>query len=103
MRDLDEIRTRLGALEDEVTRLRDDAAATRTLAALADRDASEVRSALRAHTPALSALRETQVEQSRTLETIAQAVGTVVAEQGQQRETLAELTSLVRRLTERDA
>ena len=47
MGDLEEIRDRVDMLEAEVARLREDAAATRTLAAMADRDASEVRSALR--------------------------------------------------------
>ena len=48
-----------------------DAQAARTLAAGADRDVSEVRAELRAHTRVLNALRETQVEQGR-----------VIAEQG---------------------
>ena len=87
MSDLDEIRDRLDALEDEVTRLRDDAearredaTATRTLAALADRDAGEVRGALRAHTRLLNALRETQSEQGRALVSVSQAVGGLTTE-----------------------
>ncbi|MGH3698541.1 MAG: hypothetical protein ACRDQY_03540, partial [Pseudonocardiaceae bacterium] len=40
-----------------------DAAAARVLAAGADHDVSEVRAELRAHTKALNALRETQLEQ----------------------------------------
>ncbi len=61
--------TRLVTLEGEVARLREqvalsssDAAAARVLAAGADHDVSEVRAELRAHTQALNALRETQLE-----------------------------------------
>ena len=66
----DDFMTRLTSLEREVARLREqavltstDAAATRVLAAGADRDVSEVRAELRAHTQGLNALRETQLEQ----------------------------------------
>ncbi|MGH4002376.1 MAG: hypothetical protein ACRDTJ_33475 [Pseudonocardiaceae bacterium] len=61
-------------LEREVVRLREqvmlnssDATAARVLAAGADRDVSEVRAELRAHTQALNALRETQLEQGRAI------------------------------------
>jgi chromosome segregation ATPase len=108
MSDLDEIRSRLGSLEDEVARMREDASATRTLAAMADRDASEVRGALRAHTQLLNALRATQAEQGRAMETIAHAIGGLATEQAHQSETLArqgdalaELTTMVRCLIER--
>lgn len=53
----------VGQLRDEVTLTRTDAAAARELAAGADRDVSEVRAELRAHTQALNALRENQLEQ----------------------------------------
>jgi chromosome segregation ATPase len=65
----DDIETRVTILEREVVRLRDkvtltssDADAARVLAAGADHDVSEVRAELRAHTQALNALRETQLE-----------------------------------------
>lgn len=120
--DLDEIRQRLDVLEGEVARLREDATATRTLAGMADRDASEVRGALHAHTQLLNALRETQVEQGRTLVEHGQVLGALVEGQarhsamlngltttvgsladGQERqgEALSELTAMVRRLVER--
>jgi hypothetical protein len=64
-----DIENRVGILEREVARLREqaaltssDAAAVRVLAAGADHDVSEVRSELRAHTRALNALRETHLE-----------------------------------------
>jgi hypothetical protein len=69
-----DLETRVGILEREVARLREqaaltssDAAAARVLAAGADHDVSEVRSELRAHTRALNALRETQLEQGRSI------------------------------------
>ncbi|MGH3775120.1 MAG: hypothetical protein ACRDRR_05180 [Pseudonocardiaceae bacterium] len=65
----DDIETRVTILEREVVRLREqvaltssDADAARVLAAGADHDVSEVRAELRAHTQALNALRETQLE-----------------------------------------
>ncbi|MGH3710642.1 MAG: hypothetical protein ACRDRQ_21615 [Pseudonocardiaceae bacterium] len=65
-----DLETRVDILEREVAQLREqtalsssDAAAARVLAAGADHDVSEVRAELRAHTKALNALRETQLEQ----------------------------------------
>ncbi|MCA1673463.1 MAG: hypothetical protein LC799_15125 [Actinobacteria bacterium] len=65
----EDFETRLAILEGEVSRLREqvalsssDAAAARVLAAGADHDVSEVRAELRAHTQALNALRDTQLE-----------------------------------------
>ncbi len=77
----DDVEARVTSLEHEVVRLREqitinssdvvvgraDAAATRLLAAGADRDVSEIRTELRAHTQALNALRETQLDQSREM------------------------------------
>ncbi|MGH4009061.1 MAG: hypothetical protein ACRDTH_13055 [Pseudonocardiaceae bacterium] len=68
--DSDDIETRLAIVERDVARLReqvaltssDDDAAARVLAAGADRDVSEVRAELRAHTQGLNALRETQLD-----------------------------------------
>ena len=69
-----DIETRLTIVERDVAELREqlavassDAAAARTLAAGADHDASEVRAELRAHTQAINALRETQLEQGREI------------------------------------
>ena len=70
----DDIETRLAIVERDVTQLREqlaltisDAGAARMLAAGADHDVSEVRAELRAHTQALNALRETQLEQGREM------------------------------------
>jgi chromosome segregation ATPase len=53
----------LARLREEVSTIRTDSQAARVLAAGADRDVTEVRAELRAHTQALNALRETQLEQ----------------------------------------
>nr|MDQ3765043.1 hypothetical protein [Actinomycetota bacterium] len=75
------LETRVAILEQEVARLREqaaltssDTAAARVLAAGADHDVSEVRAELRAHTQVLNALRETQLEQGRGLTTQGEAI-----------------------------
>ncbi|MFP8907406.1 hypothetical protein [Streptomyces atacamensis] len=65
---------RIEELEAEVARLREDAASTRTLASMADRDVAEMRATMRGHTQVLGALRETQIEQGRTLEALGRTV-----------------------------
>jgi hypothetical protein len=72
--DLNDLDRRVHVLEVEFARMREqsaitssDAAAARVLAGGADRDVSEVRSELRAHTQALNALRETQLEQGQRM------------------------------------
>ena len=77
----DDIEIRVAILEREVVRLREqvvlgssDAAGARVLAAGADRDVSEVRAELRAHTQALNALRETQLDQDRRITGLDQKV-----------------------------
>lgn len=62
---MEEIEARLTAVEQQLRAVREDAAAARVLAGAADRDVSEFRQALNAHTKTLSALRETQVEHQR--------------------------------------
>ena len=59
---LEEIEARLAVVEQQLQAVRQDAAAARVLAGAADRDVSEFRQALNAHTTTLNALRETQVE-----------------------------------------
>lgn len=66
--DIDDLRARLVVVEDQVTQLVEDAAATRALAAMADRDVATFRQEMRGHTRVLNALRETQLEQGRTLQ-----------------------------------
>ena len=59
-----------------------DAQAARTLAAGADRDVSEVRAELRAHTRVLNALRETQAEQGRAIASLRGEFGELRGEFG---------------------
>ena len=63
MASIEDLETRVTALERQVAEVRQDAAAARVLAGAADRDVSEFRAELRAHTNTLNALRETQLEQ----------------------------------------
>ena len=100
----DSVENRLTALERQVAHLREqnaliasDASAARTLAAGADRDVSEVRAELRAHTQVLNSLRETQLEQGQVLAEHGQVLaehGQLLAEHGQllvgQKQVLAE-------------
>ena len=72
----EDLEARLSAVEHEVARLRDevagsatDSGAARVLAAGADRDVSEVRAELRAHTSALNALRQSQLDLERKVDT----------------------------------
>ena len=85
----DDAEARFARLEHDVAELREqvalaksDAAAARVLAAGADRDVSEVRAELRAHTQSLNALRETQLEQGRTLGRLHQEMGDLRQEMG---------------------
>jgi chromosome segregation ATPase len=62
MASLEDLESRVTELERQVAGVRQDAAAARILAGAADRDVSEFRAELRAHTSTLNALRETQLE-----------------------------------------
>jgi chromosome segregation ATPase len=84
--DIDDLRARLGVVEDQVTQLAEDAAATRALAAMADRDVAAFRQEMRGHTRVLNALRETQLEQGRAL----QEHGRTLQEHGRELGTLRE-------------
>ena len=67
MTEPDDIPARVSRLEQSVAEARKDAAAARYLAMGADRDVSEMRTELKAHTKLLNALRETQVEQGQEI------------------------------------
>jgi chromosome segregation ATPase len=68
--DLDDLEARVTHLEHSVTDARRDAAAARVLAGAADRDVSEFRQELKAHTKTLNALRETQLEHGQRLDSL---------------------------------
>lgn len=85
-----DLESRVALLEHEMVRLREqvaltssEAAAARVLAAGADHDVSEVRAELRAHTQALNALRETQLELDQKVnrldDKVTQGFGTLAA------------------------
>lgn len=59
---MSDLESEVERLRLDVTRTASDAAAARVLAGGADRDVSEMRAELRAHTGLLHALRETQLE-----------------------------------------
>jgi hypothetical protein len=63
-----DLESRFSKLEFEVTRLREDVASARALAALADRDVAELRTEMRGHHKVLNALRETQLEQGQQID-----------------------------------
>lgn len=65
--DSPDLTARVAALEARLEEVAADVAAARHLAAGADHDVSEVRGELRAHTRALNALRETQLEQGQAI------------------------------------
>ncbi|MGQ0481098.1 MAG: hypothetical protein ACT4O0_08740 [Pseudonocardia sp.] len=67
MADSPDLTARVAALEARLEEVAADVAAARHLAAGADHDVSEVRGELRAHTRALNALRETQLEQGQAI------------------------------------
>ncbi len=67
------------------------------LAAGADRDVSEVRAELRAHTQGLNALRETQLEQGREITSLRQEMREDLATLGT---GMAQITALLTNITE---
>jgi uncharacterized coiled-coil protein SlyX len=75
-----ELETRVTTLEAQVARLQEDGVATRSMAALADREVADVRATDRATRSLLHALRETQVEQGQAITGIAGAVGALATQ-----------------------
>ncbi|MDQ3760618.1 MAG: hypothetical protein M3460_02660 [Actinomycetota bacterium] len=61
-------------------RLREEVAAARALAALADRDVAELRTEMRAHRQVLNALRETQLEQGQQIDELRQEMRQEIGE-----------------------
>ena len=70
-----DLELRFTKLEHEVTRLREDVASARALAALADRDVAELRTEMRGYRQVLNALRETQLEQGQQIDELRQEIG----------------------------
>jgi uncharacterized protein YoxC len=79
--ELDEIRQRLDALEAQVNVLTEGQAESRRAAdlfAMVDRDVADLKQAFGAQRHVLQALRDTQVEQGRTLVEHGQALGAII-------------------------
>jgi len=94
----------MAELREQVTLARSDAAAARVLAAGADRDVSEVRAELRAHTQGLNALRETQLEQGQAIDELRQELRAQGQEMRQGFATMAtgtaQITTLLTQMSE---
>ena len=90
MSELDEIRQRLDALEAQVNVLTEGQPESRRAAdlfAMVDRDVADLKQAFGAQRHVLQALRDTQVEQGRTLVEHGQALGAIVVTLGSMQET----------------
>lgn len=99
MPDSPDLEARVAALEARLVEVAADASAARELAAGADRDVSEVRAELRAHTRALNALRETQVEHGRAIGNLQEQMNRGFAEmRGRFDQTAAGMEIIVRLL-----
>ncbi|MGH4010530.1 MAG: hypothetical protein ACRDTH_20630 [Pseudonocardiaceae bacterium] len=104
----DDLESRFTRLEHEVARLREETAAARALAALADRDVAEIRTELRGHHQVLNALRETQLEQGQKIDEQGRRLDEQIREMREGFATLgtgmAQITSLLTMITgpERD-
>ena len=101
MSELDEIRQRLDALEAQVNVLTEGQAESRRAAdlfAMVDRDVADLKQAFGAQRLVLQALRDTQVEQGRTLVEHSQALGAIIVTlesmQETQRLTLGNMQSM---------
>lgn len=100
----DDLEARVSKVEAQVEIARADAAAARVLASGADREVTEVRAELRAHTRTLNALRETQIEQGKELVALRQDMG--VLRQDMQRgfgmvnTGMAQITVLLKEISE---
>ncbi|HET6709680.1 hypothetical protein [Amycolatopsis sp.] len=80
MASLEDLETRVTALEKQMQNTRQDAAAARVLAGTADRDVSEFKQTLNGHTQVLNALRETQIEDHRDIAALKNEIGSLRAD-----------------------
>jgi chromosome segregation ATPase len=80
MASLEDLETRVTALEEQMRHTRQDAAAARVLAGTADRDVSEFEQTLNGHTKVLNAMRETQIEHGQDIADLKTEVGSLRAE-----------------------
>ncbi|MGW7786962.1 hypothetical protein [Streptomyces tricolor] len=100
MGEIEELRRRLEALEAEVHDMREEQAATRHLAVNSDRDVAALREQRRADVQLMQALRQTQLEHSKTLEEHGKLLGALVSGQIAMMEQIGTLTTRVGAITE---
>jgi chromosome segregation ATPase len=80
MASLEDLESRVTALEEQMRDTRQDAAAARVLAGTADRDVSEFKQTLNGHTKVLNAVRETQIEDHHDIAALKTEVGSLRAD-----------------------
>jgi chromosome segregation ATPase len=101
--ELDEIRQRLDAVEAKVEVLTEGQAETRRAAdlfAMVDRDVADLKQAFAAQRHVLQALRDTQLEQGRTLVEHGQALGAIVVTLESMQETQQSMQGEMRSMRE---
>jgi len=103
---LEELEARVARLEQLLASTREQAAAARILAGGADQEVSEFKGTLNAHTRALGALRETQVEQGQKLDALESKVDDGFSEMregfAKVGTGMAQINALLRTLVDRD-
>lgn len=103
MSELDEIRQRLDALEAQVNVLTEGQAENRRAAdlfAMVDRDVADLKQAFGAQRHVLQALRDTQIEQGRTLLEHGQALGAIMVTLESMQETQQSMQEDMRSMRE---
>lgn len=85
----EELARRVDVLEDRYEQLREDYAATRTMAAMASQDVEDGRPAARGHTNVLNSIRETQIEHGKVIKEISELSASLVVGQDELRTSLA--------------
>ncbi len=103
MSELDEIRQRLDALEAQVNVLTEGQAESRRAAdlfAMVDRDVADLKQAFGAQRHVLQALRDTQIEQGRTLLEHGQALGAIMVTLESMQETQQSMQEDMRSMRE---
>jgi hypothetical protein len=101
MTELDEIRQRLGSLEQRVEVIEEGQAGSRRAAdlfAVVDRDVADLREAFSAQRHVLQALRDTQLEQGRAFVDQGRAIGGIIVTLQSVQDTLAEHGRILARL-----
>ncbi|WP_369389009.1 hypothetical protein AB5J72_16480 [Streptomyces sp. CG1] len=99
MSEMEELRRRLEALEARVDEVAEQQAATRHLAVNSDRDVAALQEQRRADMQLMQALRQTQLEHSKTLQEHSKLLGALVSSQVAMTEQLGSLTAQVGSLT----